>query len=167
MTAASNRARIVFALLVALLLSACGFQLREQIVLPGALQRLSLEFADPLTPLRRDLAAALERAGAQIVAPGTAGAGVLRVPVDVTVTEPLTVSDAARVQEYIVRHRVELEVLDAAGKVLLPRATIELTRDYSFDETQALGAAAEDELLRKELQREMVQQILRRIETLD
>ena len=167
MKAAWNRIGLVLAMAGVLLLSACGFHLREQIVLPAALQRLSLEFADPLTPLRRDLAAALERAGAEIVAPGTAGAGVLRVPVDSTLTEPLTVSDAARVQEYIVRHRVEVEIVDAAGKVLLPRATIELTRDYSFDETQALGAAAEDELLRKELQREMVQQILRRIETLD
>ena len=166
MTAASHRVRIVFALLCALLLSACGFQLREQIVLPAALQRIALEFSDPFTPLRRDLASALERAGAEIVAPGTAGVGVLRVPVESMLTEPLTVSEAARVQEYIVRHRVEVEIVDAAGKVLLPRATIELTRDYSFDETQALGAAAEDELLRKELQREMVQQVLRRIETL-
>ena len=167
MTAATSRRIHVFAaLLASLLLSACGFHLREQIVLPAPLQRVSLEFADPLTPLRRDLAAALKRAGAEVVATGTEGVGVIRVPVDTMLTEPLTVSDAARVQEYIVRYRVELEILDAAGKVLLPRGTIELTRDYSFDETQALGAAAEDELLREELQREMVQQILRRIQAI-
>ena len=41
--------------------------------------------------------------------------------------------------------------------------SMELDRDFTYDETQALGAAAEEELLRKELQREMVREILRRI----
>jgi LPS-assembly lipoprotein len=90
----------------------------------------------------------------------------VRIPVDAMVTEPLSVSDAARVQEFLVRYRVELEVVDASNAVLLPLAPIELTRDFSYDETQALGAAAEEELLRKELRREMVQQVLRRIERL-
>ena len=44
--------------------------------------------------------------------------------------------------------------------------TIELTRDFTFDATQALGIAAEQDLLTDELQREMVQAMLRRIEAI-
>lgn len=163
-TTMSHRFGSCLVVFAALLLSACGFHLREQIALPASLQRIHLDIADPFTPLRADLAAALKRAGAELVATAADGVAVVRIPVNAIATEPLSVSGAARVQEYLVRYRVEVEIVDAEGKTLLARTPIELTRDYSFDETQALGAAAEDELLRKELQREMVQQILRRIE---
>lgn len=154
--------RVVLVLLAAMV-AGCGFRLREEVALPEALARVRIDSPDPYGALERDLAAALERAGADVVE-DPAGVAVLRIPVDAMATEPLSVSEAARVQEYLVRYRVELEAVDAENAVLLPLAPIELTRDYSFDETQALGAAAEEELLRKELRREMVQQVLRRIE---
>lgn len=151
--------------LIAALLAGCGFELRDEVALPSSLARVRIDSPDPYAPLERDLAAALERAGAEVV-DDAAGVAVVRIPLDAIATEPLSVSDAARVQEFLVRYRVELEVLDAANRVLLPLAPIELTRDYSYDETQALGAAAEEELLREELRREMVRQVLRRIERL-
>jgi LPS-assembly lipoprotein len=76
------------------------------------------------------------------------------------------VSANAKVQEYVVRHRVELSAADSAGKLLFGPAIIELNRPFTFDQTQGLAAAQEEELIRGELQREMVQQILRRLETL-
>ena len=157
-------ARVVLMLAVAAL-AGCGFRLREEVALPDALARVRIDSPDPYGALERDLAAAIARAGATVVDDAD-GVAVVRIPVDAMATEPLSVSEAARVQEYLVRYRVELEVLDASNEVLLPLAPIELTRDYSFDETQALGAAAEEELLRKELRREMVQQVLRRLERL-
>ncbi len=152
-------------LLVAVLLAGCGFRLREEVALPDALSRVRIDSPDPYGPLERDLTAALERAGADVVDTAE-GVAVIRIASDAMATEPLSVSEAARVQEYLVRYRVELEIVDAANVVLMPLAAIELKRDYSYDETQALGAAAEEELLRKELRREMVQQVLRRIERL-
>ena len=146
------------------LLAGCGFKPRAEIELPPALKTVRFENLDEFSPLRRNLGAALERAGATVVDTIDPAAGVIRIPVASMATEPLTISDAARVQEYVVRYTVELEVLDPAGAVILERAPIVLERDYSYDQTQALGAAAEEELLRKELEREMVQQILRRIE---
>ncbi len=92
--------------------------------------------------------------------------GGLRIHSDAITSVPLSVSGTARVQEYQVVHRVEFEVVDAAGKVLLPRETLERRRDYRFDETQALGAAAEDELARRELRRDTLAALLRRIEAI-
>jgi LPS-assembly lipoprotein len=48
----------------------------------------------------------------------------------------------------------------------LPKQTIELSRDFTFDASQALGVAAETDLLTQELERDMVQTILRRLEAL-
>jgi LPS-assembly lipoprotein len=146
-------------------LSACGFHLRESASLPAALQTLRIESVDTLSPLPQELGRALLRQGVTLVDSDAAKSTVLRILADTQATVPLSFSGAARVQEYQVVHRVEFEVLDADGKPLAARSTIERRRDYRFDETQALGAAAEDELARKELRREMLQALLRRLET--
>ena len=148
-------------------LAACGFQLRDEVRLPAGLTHLYLDVADPYSPLKRDLRAALQRAGASLAASAGEGVASVRIPVNAVTVEVLTVGGTARVQEYLIRHVVELEVIDAAGKTLLEKTRIELTRDYSFDETQALGAQAEQDLIKQELERDMVQQILRRIEALN
>jgi LPS-assembly lipoprotein len=89
----------------------------------------------------------------------------LKLPLMKLSTEPVSVSSQVRVKEYRVRYEVEVELTAPDGGVLLARTKIELTREYSYDETQALGAQAEEELLKKEMGRDMVQQVLRRLET--
>lgn len=153
------RPLLVFVLVV--VLAGCGFQLRQEVNLPAEYARLRLEMADPFSPLGRDLARALQRAGATLTEAGDAA--VLRVPVDSIGSAPLTVGQSGRVQEYMLRYLVEVELLDADGSVVMPRQAIELTRDYTFDAAQAVGSPGEEEVVREELQREMVQAILRRL----
>ncbi len=147
--------------------SGCGFKLRGEVALPDAMQRLRLDMADAGPPIRRELAAALERGGVILVPPDELGSAVLRVPVNSAYTEALTISDQARVREFAVRHRVVLEVRSADGTVLLPEQEILLERDFVFDQTDALGVAGQEEALRRDLEREMVRAILRRIESID
>ncbi|MCQ4165302.1 LPS-assembly lipoprotein LptE [Tahibacter harae] len=149
-----------------LLLAGCGFHLREQAEVPDALKRVRLEIADPGSLLYRDLPGALQRAGASVQEQAGSDVATLRIPVSTLGSEALSVGATARVREYTMRYRVELEAVDAAGTVILPRQVIELSRDYTFDETQALGVAAQEDELRKQLQRDMVQAILRRLEAL-
>lgn len=142
----------------------CGFHPRESVAVNPLVQRLRIESLDQFSVLPQELGRALLRSGVTLVDADQGDATVLRILSDSQVTQPLTFSGAARVQEFLVVHRVRIEVLDAAGKPLLEKTLIERQRDYRFDETLALGAAAEDELARKELRRDMVQAILRRIE---
>lgn len=164
--AAMNLHRLLLLALFSLALSACGFHLREEAVLPASLQRVVIEGADALSPLGRDLRKALTRAGAQVIEDGTGEPTVLRIVTNDFRTDVLTVSDNARANEYTLRYQVELDVVDASGKLLLPRQSVELTRIFTFDATQALGIAAEQDVLTKELQREMVQSIMRRLEVI-
>ncbi|MGD9582489.1 MAG: LPS assembly lipoprotein LptE [Lysobacterales bacterium] len=147
-----------------LLCAGCGFQLRESVALNPLVKRLRIESVDQFSVLPQELGRALLRSGVELVEADDTDSSVLRILSDSQITQPLTFSGAARVQEFLVVHRVEIEVLDAAGKPLLAKTLIERERDYRFDETLALGAAAEDELARNELRRDMVQAILRRIE---
>ena len=146
------------------LLSGCGFHPRAALRLNPAVERLRIESLDQFSVLPQEVGRALIRAGVEVVDAGDGDSSVLRILSDAQETRPLTFSGAARVQEFLVVHRVEIEVLDAKGKPLLAKVLIERERDYRFDETLALGAAAEDELARNELRRDMVQAILRRVE---
>lgn len=157
--------RIVLLVLI-LSLAACGFHLREQAALPDALREVRIEVTDPFSPIGQELGRALQRAGAVLHEDMADKVAVLRIHGDALITVPLSVSGSARVQEYQVVHRVEFDVLAADGTVLVARNVIERRRDYRFDETQALGAAAEDELARKELRRDTLAALLRRIEAI-
>jgi LPS-assembly lipoprotein len=88
---------------------------------------------------------------------------VVRIAVDQVTQEALTISRTARVQEFVIRHRVEFEVVDVGGAPLLPRTTVELSRDFVFDEAQALGAQAQADLLRRELARDVERAVLERL----
>ena len=143
----------------------CGFHLRGEAELPAAAKAITIVAADPLSPLKRDLEAALRRSGTIVKETGGEGVATLKLPVMKLATEPVSVSKNARVKEFRVKYDVEVELDAPDGTVLLERTAIELTREYSYDETQALGAQAEEELIKKEMERDMVQQVLRRLES--
>lgn len=151
-------------LLASAALAGCGFQLRGDAVLPEPMQRLHLAMTDGGPAIRRDLVEALERSGVELVAADAPGAAALLIPINQSVTEALTISEQARVREFAVRHRVVLAARAADGRVLLPEQEILLERDFVFDQTDALGVAGQEEALRRDLEREMVRAILRRLE---
>ena len=74
------------------------------------------------------------------------------------------IGDTGRVQEYLLKYEVEFELVDATGAAVLPRQTVVLERDYTFDTLQAIGTPGEEEVVKAELERDMVQAILRRVE---
>jgi LPS-assembly lipoprotein len=156
--------RLLVPALLAALLAGCGFQLRGDVILPAEIRQLRLDMADVGPPIRRELVAALERGGVTLMPPDATGVAVLRVPVNMAYTEALTISEQARVREFAVIHRVVLSMLDADGNVILPEQEVVLQRDFVFDERDALGVAGQEEALRRDMEREMVRAIMRRIE---
>ncbi len=159
-----NSFRAVILAAIVCLLTACGFHLREEARLPPGMQRVFVEGAEPASPLGRDLRKALARSGAEVVEQAGAGAARLRIGANHLRTDVLSVGGNARANEYTMRYHVEFDVVDATGANLFPKQVVELTRDFTFDASQALGVAAEQDLLGAELQRDMVQAILRRLE---
>lgn len=155
--------RVLLALIFLLALAGCGFQLRQEVTLPPNLTSLRVETVDTYSPLQRNLEQALRRAGASIVE-SAANSAVLRVFASRIDRLPLSVGDTGRVQEYLLRYTVEFELIDAAAAIVLPRQKIELERDYTFDTQQAFGTPGEEEVVKAELERDMVQAVLRRID---
>jgi LPS-assembly lipoprotein len=141
-------------------LSACGFHLRGQAPLP--FETLYISGTNPLVvELKRNVAAASK---ARLVdTPGDAQA-VLGFTEELREKVILSFNAAGRVSEYQLRYRVGFRVTDAKGaQVYLPTNEILLTRDMAYSDAQVLAKEAEESLLYRDMQRDMVQQILRRL----
>jgi len=77
--------------------------------------------------------------------------------------EILSLTGAGRVREYRLRYRVRYRVHDAKGRDLIPSTTLVQVRDVTFNDSQVLAKEAEDQLLYRDMQTDMVQQILRQL----
>lgn len=159
-----SRRSFALVALFALPLAGCGFHLRREAQLPASMQRVHIEIADSSSALAKGLAKALPRSGVQVVDTAGTDVAVMNISANTLSTDVLSVGGNARATEYSLRYHVEFSVDDSAGTAILPKQTIELSRDFTFDASQALGVAAETDLLTKELQQDMIQAILRRLD---
>jgi len=74
----------------------------------------------------------------------------------------LSLDTSGRVREYQLRYRVGFSLRDAKGRNWIAPNEIVLTRDISFND-QVLAKEAEEALLYRDMQTDMVQQIVRRL----
>lgn len=147
----------------AIVLSACGFHPRAQLELPATLGPVTVETADVYSPLGLELSTALTRAGAMAPTKGEPSAA-LKITGEEWKTAPLSVDQFAQVREYVTRYRVDFVLSSADGKPLMEPQSIELSREYTFDVNASAGSPAEQELIQRELRRDMEAAILRRLD---
>jgi len=148
---------------LALMLGACGFHLRGNTALPPGMQRVHLD-AKGDGYFQRHLERALEISGATIEKESGPGIAELRVPLARFSRESLTAGGYLRITEASVRYRVRFDVVGADGEILVPRQSIELSREYSYDASNAVGNSALVEELQRGLNDDMVQAILFRLQ---
>jgi LPS-assembly lipoprotein len=70
------------------------------------------------------------------------------------------------VREYTLFYKFRFKVRDNNGKPLLEPTEIVLKRDISFNESAVLAKESEEALLYRDMQSDLVQQILRRLSAL-
>ena len=155
--------RFIILAVTALTLSACGFQLRGEAQLPADLLRVHVAVSDPFSSLKRDVEAALARSGATVEsAPGEHVAEITLAAVSLAPVVR-SVGANATVNEFSMVYHVELSIQGSDGKTLLPPQTIEHSREYTFDQSQAIGSNAEQDEIKKGMERDMVQAIMFKI----
>jgi LPS-assembly lipoprotein len=73
------------------------------------------------------------------------------------------VNSSGQVREFTLRIRVRFRVRTPEGEELVPDTEIMQKRDLSFNETASLAKEAEEALLYRDMQNDLVQQLLRRL----
>ena len=142
--------------------SGCGFELRRAPELQfRTIQLKGFKDASPLgRELRRSLAASRTT---QVVESAAAAQVVLEALLDERENIVVGSTAAGQVRELQLRARFHFRVLSPAGKELLPATEILLSRDMSYNESNALAKEQEAALLYVAMQNDIVAQVLRRL----
>lgn len=159
-----NRRLLCIALASTVMLSACGFKLRGSILganLPFKTIYLGVPDSSPLgAELRRYIRSSGEL---QIVSDKEDAEAVLDILSETRDKQILSLNSQGRVREYLLNYRVTIRVRDNKNVELLPATQIALKRDISYNEQFVLAKESEEALLYRDMQSDLVQQILRRL----
>jgi len=138
----------------------CGFRLRgtaelpfQSLYVPNANSGIGLD-------LKRNIEAGT---GAKVVDTAASADAVLVFTQEAREKEILSLTSTGRVREFQLRYRVGFRVHDGKGVDYVPPSVIQLTRDVTYNDEQILAKEQEEQLLFRDMQADMVQQILRRL----
>ena len=154
-------------LLMTALVAGCGWQLRGKGMLPEGLDRLHVTSRDPDGQLARDLGRALTSAGVEVTDSSTDAELSLVVLRERSMVRVATVNEQARVSEQELTEQAAFTVLDKAGRTVMPRSVVSVERIFEYDEDNVLATQDERELIRREMRRDLVNQILNRLRQLN
>ena len=158
------RASLVAALLVAA--QGCGFQLQGSGTLPAAMARTYVETERPHSEFLAELTDVLKQRGAEVLQRPAEGAAVLDITADETGQRVLSVSARNIPREYEVYYAVTFSLRVGADN-LLANESLVVTRAYTYDETQVLAKAAEEQILREALAEDLARRVMQRIQAVD
>jgi LPS-assembly lipoprotein len=153
--------RLAGVAITAFLLASCGFHLRGSAQIPFRTLALSMSDASGLgIELRRNLRSA---ANVQLVSDPKQADAIFELISETRDKEVLSINSAGRAREYTLKYRISYRVHDAKGRDFIETSTLALKRDISFNEDALLAKESEEGLLYRDMQTDMVQQILRRL----
>ena len=150
--------------LTSLLLGGCGFKLRGAqtytfqtlAIMPNPGGQLAIELRRSFASSVRVLASNEPISQAQVVL------DILQEQREKTV---VGVNSSGQVREFQLRIRVKFRIRTPQGKELVPDAEILQQRDITFNESAVLAKENEEVTLYRDMQTDIVQQLLRRLAT--
>lgn len=155
--------RRLLLLVVALLVSACGFHLRGEYSLPFDKLYISLpETAELHAVLKRNIEASTQT---RVVGKQSEAQATLQIVGDAAVKRILSLNSAGRVREYQLVRTFVFKVMHPKGGEYVPQGSIVISREMTFDDAAVLSKEAEEVLLWRDIQNDLVQQLLRRLAT--
>ena len=144
------------------LLAGCGFQLRGSAKLPYESIFVDLPESNPFgAELKRYLRAGTDT---RIVPVRDDAQAILVAARESRSKTILSLSSSGRVREFRLKYNVDIRLIDRQGRDMIAPMTLVIERDFGFNDNQVLAKEAEEALIYRDMQTDMVQQILRRVE---
>ncbi len=153
--------RLLATVVLSGLLAACGFKLRGT-------QQLPFETVFVAAPANSQLAVELVRSiGAstrtRVVDDRPQAQAVVEITAEGRERDVLSVNAQGRAREFTLRLRVTIRVHDDRGRDYIGRTPLAASRDLAVTEAELLARGAEETQLYRDMQTDLVQQILRRL----
>ncbi|MBK5912845.1 LPS assembly lipoprotein LptE [Rhodocyclus purpureus] len=152
---------VAAALLAATLVAGCGFQMRGSYTLPYESLYLNLpEYSEVGAGLKRNI---LASGGTRISERPEDAQAIFQPAGEARQRLILSLSGSGRVREVRLRYRFAYRITDNKGIDLSAPGEIEMLRDMSYDDSNILSKEQEEALLWRDMQNDVVQQLLRRL----
>jgi LPS-assembly lipoprotein len=149
------------AALLCLLPAACGFQLRGSADVPFQTIYVPLVSAGGIgLELKRNIQAGTS---AKVVDEAKDAEAVMEFTAEAREKEILSLTGTGRVREFQLRYRVGFRVHNGKGLDFIAPTSVTLVRDITFNDSDVLAKESEEQLLYRDMQSDMVQQIMRRL----
>ncbi|MFN6961275.1 MAG: LPS assembly lipoprotein LptE [Rhodocyclaceae bacterium] len=149
-------------LVLALVLSACGFQLRGSYALPW--ETLAISGLPENSELYFQIKRGIESGSlTKVVADAKQAGATLVVLQNHQHKSILSLSAKGLVREFQLTRSFMYRVQDAQGKELQPASQIVLQREMTFDDERVFAKEAEEALIWREMQTDLVSQLIRRL----
>ena len=148
-------------------LAGCGFHWAGSRPLPAALTSVYIDVVTPYRvskpPIEQALSSRLLRRGGKVSGSLGGARTILRISELVETREVLSVDPFGKAVEFKLTTRVKYELVETGGDTVAP-ATMQVSRDYSFNAQQVLAKEAEEQRLQSFMQDELAELLLLRIE---
>jgi LPS-assembly lipoprotein len=145
---------------VALLLSACGYHLRGAFALPAAMKSIYLEGGSG--QLRDQFKQVMASSSGQLASSRQGAGMVVRVLNEETNRRTVSLSSRGKSNEFELYYRLEYELANAGNALLMERQPIEIRREYYNDQQDVMAKENEEKVIRDEMYQQVVRTIVNR-----
>ena len=161
------RRRLLCLIAASLVLAGCGFQLRQA---PHFAFSTIYVGAAPSSSLGNELKRTIGFSDGVTVIGDVTRADTAQVVLDVLADQREKVvvglNASGQVREFQLRTRFKFKLRTPQGKELIPETELLQQRDISFNESAVLAKETEENLLYRDMQTDLVQQLMRRLAAL-
>jgi LPS-assembly lipoprotein len=157
------RRRLVLQAAPALLLTGCGFELKRVAALQ--FDSIALTGFAPRSPLAQELRTTLERTVTVKESPAQAQV-VFQALSDERIRRAVAFTASGQVRDIQLRSLLRYRAQTPSERELIPDSKIELIREMTFIEGKALGKEQEEQDLFREMQSDIVLQLMLRLSTI-
>jgi len=138
----------------------CGFHLRGSATVPFQ----TLYIPNPKSGIALELKRNIEAGtNAKVLDDPKAAEAILELTGESREKIILSLTGTGRVSEFRLRYRVSYRVHDGKGGEYVPMSVVQLQRDITYSDSEILAKEAEEQLLFRDMQSDLVQQVLRRL----
>ena len=147
-------------LIMALLLSACGYHLRGALDLPAGMKNVYLEGGS--AELRDQFKRAMEISSVPLASsPETAGI-IVKIFDEDSQRRVLSLGSGGTANDFELSYRFDYELVDAKNKVLSARQPVEIKREYYNNQLAIIAKDNEETVIRNEMYQQAVRTIVNR-----
>ncbi len=145
---------------MALLLSACGYHLRGPLELPAGLKNVYL--AGGSGELQQQFNSAMKASSVGIASSSETAGMIVRIFNEDNQRRVLSLSSTGTANDFELEYRFDYELVDSKNKVLMPRQSVEIKREYYNDQMAVIAKGNEETVIRNEMYQQAVRSIVNR-----